>query len=41
MRFQSPSGDSLFSDLSELDIYHVTGFDDEFQSPSGDSLFSD
>ena len=38
--FQSPSGDSLFSDL-----YHGTTqmFDrfDTFQSPSGDSLFSD
>ena len=39
-RFQSPSGDSLFSDQSFERLIEA-GVDEEFQSPSGDSLFSD
>ena len=38
-RFQSPSGDSLFSDVTQLFSVHLSEF--KFQSPSGDSLFSD
>ena len=39
--FQSPIGDSLFSDTSYHYIYDLAKLDSEFQSPSGDSLFSD
>ena len=37
--FQSPSGDSLFSDY--IDSTEKRQFIFSFQSPSGDSLFSD
>ena len=42
MEFQSPSGDSLFSDKERtfcISLRLVNG--EKFQSPSGDSLFSD
>ena len=38
--FQSPSGDSLFSDEPPIPDDCVAD-EDKFQSPSGDSLFSD
>ncbi len=40
--FQSPCGDSLFSDPLEAAVLYANRLaTDEFQSPCGDSLFSD